>query len=88
MNSLSALLALFLVPAAYAAPVIMMAQNRQAAKDRLMAEQDYVINIKAEEEVKSIMMHLEQQDEVMIDILRRIEAQHRVMLDKMDTQRA
>jgi len=33
-----------------------------------MAEQDYVVNIKAEDEVKSIMAHLEQQDEVMIDI--------------------
>ena len=70
--------------AAYAAPIIMMSQNRQAAKDRLMAEQDYVVNIKAEEEVKSIMAHLEQQDEVMIDILRRIEAQHQVIMKRMD----
>ena len=31
--------------AAYAAPIIMMSQNRQAAKDRLMAEQDYEINL-------------------------------------------
>jgi uncharacterized membrane protein len=69
--------------AAYAAPIIMMSQNRQAAKDRLMAEQDYVVNIKAEEEVKAIMGHLEQQDEVMIDILKRIEAQHLVMMDKI-----
>jgi len=66
--------------AAYAAPIIMMSQNRQAAKDRLMAEQDYVVNVQAEEEVKAIMHHLEQQDEVMIDILRRIEAQHQVIL--------
>jgi uncharacterized membrane protein len=69
--------------AAYAAPIIMMSQNRQAAKDRLMAEQDYVVNLKAEEEVKSIMHHLEQQDEVMLDILRRIEAQHQVILGKL-----
>jgi uncharacterized membrane protein len=69
--------------AAYAAPIIMMSQNRQAAKDRLMAEQDYVVNIKAEEEVKSIMAHLEQQDEVMIDILRRIEAQHQVIMSRL-----
>jgi uncharacterized membrane protein len=62
----------------------MMSQNRQAAKDRLMAEQDYVVNIKAEEEVKSIMAHLEQQDEVMIDILRRIELQHQVIMKSMD----
>src|SRR5215475_10068557 len=62
--------------AAYAAPIIMMSQNRQADKDRLMAEHDYQINKKAEQEVKDIMHHLEQQDEFMIDILRRLEAQH------------
>jgi uncharacterized membrane protein len=66
--------------AAYAAPIIMMSQNRQADKDRLMAEHDYEINTKAEQEVKSIMLHLEQQDEVMIDILRRLEAQHEALL--------
>jgi hypothetical protein len=49
-----------------------------------MAEQDYVVNIKAEEEVKSIMAHLEQQDEVMIDILRRIESQHQVIMGKLE----
>jgi uncharacterized membrane protein len=66
--------------AAYAAPIIMMSQNRQAAKDRLMAEEDYHINTKAEEELKAIMHHLEQQDEVMIDILRRLEEQHEALL--------
>ncbi len=68
--------------AAYAAPIIMMSQNRQAAKDRLMAEQDYMVNTKAEEEVKSIMLHLEQQDEAMIDILRKLEEQHEALLDR------
>lgn len=66
--------------AAYAAPIIMMSQNRQADKDRLMAEHDYQINMKAEQEVKSIMQHLEQQDELMIDILKRLEAQHQMMI--------
>ena len=41
--------------AAYAAPIIMMSQNRQADKDRLAAEVDYQINVKAEEEVKAMM---------------------------------
>jgi uncharacterized membrane protein len=68
--------------AAYAAPIIMMSQNRQAAKDRLMAEQDYEVNCKAEDELKSIMSHLEQQDEVMLDVLRRMEGQHQVILGK------
>jgi uncharacterized membrane protein len=70
--------------AAYAAPIIMMSQNRQAAKDRLMAEQDYEINLKAEDELKSIMSHLEQQDEVMLDVLRRMEGQHQVIMGKLE----
>jgi uncharacterized membrane protein len=76
--------------AAYAAPIIMMSQNRQAAKDRLMAEQDYEVNTKAEDEVKAIMHHLEQQDEVMIDILRRLEEQQKLLLEAhalLDTPR-
>ena len=68
--------------AAYAAPIIMMSQNRQADKDRLMAQHDYEINLKAEREVKDIMHHLEQQDDIMIDILHRLEAQHRALLDR------
>src|SRR5215470_890619 len=68
--------------AAYAAPIIMMSQNRQADKDRLMSQHDYQINLKAEQEVKAIMHHLEQQDDIMIDILRNLEAQHRALLDR------
>src|SRR5690242_19788217 len=67
---------------AYAAPIIMMSQNRQADKDRLMAQHDYEINLKAEREVKDIMHHLEQQDDLMIDILHRLEAQHQVLLGR------
>ena len=37
--------------AALQAPIIMMSQNRQAAKDRLQADLDYRINLKAELEV-------------------------------------
>ena|SRR6185437_13015942 len=73
--------------AAYAAPIIMMSQNRLAAKDRLMAEQDYMVNTKVEEEVKAIMYHLEQQDEAMIDILRRIEEQHLAVMNGFGAMR-
>jgi uncharacterized membrane protein len=38
--------------AAYAAPFIMMAQNRQQDIDRKKAENDYNINIKAELEIE------------------------------------
>ncbi len=45
--------------AAYAAPVIMMSQNRQSAKDRLNAEHDYQIDIRAELEVAAIQQRLD-----------------------------
>ncbi|MBW4628629.1 MAG: DUF1003 domain-containing protein [Brasilonema octagenarum HA4186-MV1] len=38
--------------AAYAAPIIMMSQNRQAAIDRQEAKHDYEINMKAELEIE------------------------------------
>src|SRR6476659_5771816 len=40
--------------AAYAAPIIMMSQNRQAAKDRLQADEDYRVNCQAEEEIAMV----------------------------------
>lgn len=69
--------------AAYSGPIIMMAQNRQAAKDRAMAEQDYITNVTAEQEVKAIMTHLATQDEVMIRMLKQIEAQHITIMEKL-----
>jgi uncharacterized membrane protein len=40
--------------AAIQAPVIMMSQNRQEAKDRLRSEHDYQINLKAELEIRHL----------------------------------
>ncbi|HEY6007632.1 MAG TPA: DUF1003 domain-containing protein [Geobacteraceae bacterium] len=40
--------------AALQAPVIMMSQNRQEAKDRLRSQQDYRINLKAELEIRHL----------------------------------
>lgn len=40
--------------AALQAPVIMMSQNRQAAKDRLAAALDYEVNLKAETEIADL----------------------------------
>lgn len=40
--------------AAMQAPVIMMSQNRQEAKDRLRAENDYRVNLKAELEIRNL----------------------------------
>lgn len=40
--------------AALQAPVIMMSQNRQAQRDRLRAENDYKVNLKAEIEIRTL----------------------------------
>ncbi|SFZ82815.1 Uncharacterized membrane protein [Devosia enhydra] len=40
--------------AAVQAPVIMMSQNRQAAKDRLVSQHDYAVNLKAEIEIMAL----------------------------------
>ncbi|WP_246038886.1 DUF1003 domain-containing protein [Peristeroidobacter soli] len=40
--------------AALQAPIIMMSQNRQADKDRLMATHDYEVNLKAEIEIMAL----------------------------------
>lgn len=59
--------------AAYTGPVVMMSQNRQAEKDRLMAEHDYAINKKAEEEIKILMEHLVHQDELLLQMMTRLD---------------
>lgn len=60
--------------AAYTGPIVMMSQNRQAEKDRLMAEHDFEVNVKAEEEIKVIMQHLVHQDDLILEILTRMDA--------------
>ncbi|MHB2265155.1 DUF1003 domain-containing protein [Aliihoeflea sp. PC F10.4] len=40
--------------AALQAPIIMMSQNRQGARDRLEAEHDYAVNLKAELEIMAL----------------------------------
>jgi hypothetical protein len=54
-------------------PLIMVGQNLQGRHAELRAEHDYETNIKAEKEIESILLHLEKQDEMMLDILKRIE---------------
>ena len=55
------LLNLFLsMLAAIQAPIIMMSQNRQAAKDRLDAAHDYEVNLKAELEILSLHEKLDE----------------------------
>ncbi len=45
---------MFSVQAAYAGPVIMMSQNRQAERDRMQAQSDFDTNVKAELEIEDL----------------------------------
>ncbi len=66
--------------AAYSAPFVMMSQNRQAEKDRLTAQNDYLCDTKGEEEIRHIMEHLDHQDTVILQILQRMEIQHKEVI--------
>jgi uncharacterized membrane protein len=46
--------------AALQAPVILMSQNRQAARDRRRSEEDYEVNLKAELEIKALHEKIDQ----------------------------
>ncbi len=69
--------------AAYAAPFVMMSQNRQSEKDRLTAQNDYTTDCKGEEEIRYIMEHLDHQDTLILQIIKRLEAQHEEMLQHL-----
>jgi uncharacterized membrane protein len=72
------LLNLFLsLQAAYAAPVIMMSQNRQSEIDRVRAENDYAVNRKAEEEIRVVLQHLEAQNRALEILLADRDRRHR-----------
>lgn len=69
------LMNLFLsLQAAYTAPMLMMSQNRLAARDRLEAHNDYEINRKAEEEVRAVLDHLTAQDQALTKIVEALAA--------------
>lgn len=68
--------------AAIQAPIIMMSQNRQEEKDRLRAEHDYQVNLKAELEIRHLnekvdyiihqWINLMETQDIQLDILQEI----------------
>jgi CRP/FNR family cyclic AMP-dependent transcriptional regulator len=54
--------------AAIQAPVIMMSQNRQDAKDRLRGELDYDVNRRAAADIQGLARKLNQLDEKIDDV--------------------
>jgi len=52
----------FSTQAAYAAPIIMMSQNRQSERDRMQAQADYQTNIEAKQEIEALTLILNKLD--------------------------
>ena len=54
-------------------PLIMVGQNLQSKHSEIRAEMDFEINKKAEAEIETILMHLENQNDLILQILKRLE---------------
>lgn len=54
-------------------PLIMVGQNLQGRHAEIRAEADFEVNVKAEVEIENILKHLENQDEMILKILHRLE---------------
>ncbi|MCG6534334.1 MAG: DUF1003 domain-containing protein [Syntrophales bacterium LBB04] len=64
---------LFSVQAAYAAPIIMMSQNRQSERDRHQADNDYKTNVEAKKEIEDIQIAIARiEDEKLNEIQNRL----------------
>lgn len=61
------------------ASLVLMMLTLSSDRDRVRAQQEYEVAVKAEEEMRAVMAHLEAQDEVMLQILQRLERNDRAV---------
>lgn len=54
-------------------PLIMVGQNLQGKHAEARAESDFEVNVKAEREIETVLLHLENQTELLLQIVRRLE---------------
>ncbi|MCL5019643.1 MAG: DUF1003 domain-containing protein [Patescibacteria group bacterium] len=54
-------------------PLIMVGQNLQGRHAELRAQHDFETNVKAEKEIETLFLHLDRQEKMMSEILKRIE---------------
>lgn len=54
-------------------PLIMVGQNLQGRHSEVRSEADFEVNVQAEREIETILQHLENQNELILKILRRLE---------------
>jgi uncharacterized membrane protein len=75
--------------AALQAPIIMMSQNRLAAKDRMDAAQDYEVNLKAEVEINHLHEKLDQlREKLWADLVDMQQEQIRLLKTLLDQRSA
>ena len=72
--------------AALQAPIIMMSQNRKEEKDRKRSENDYLINLKAELELRSLHQKMDLLLEEQIKVLFESQARQMDLLEKISKQ--
>jgi uncharacterized membrane protein len=70
--------------AALQAPVILMSQNRQEEKDRIRSENDYLINLKAEMQIRSLHQKIDVLLEDQIKTLYETQARQFEMLEEIN----
>ena len=54
-------------------PLIMVGQNLQGRHSEARAENDLEVNIKAEKEIELVLEHLEYQNAILIDLVKKLE---------------
>ena len=57
-------------------PLIMVGQNIQGKHAEARAEADFEVNVQAEEEIETILQHLENQNDLILKILNTLEGQN------------
>jgi uncharacterized membrane protein len=67
--------------AAIQAPIIMMSQNRMETKDRIRARNDYVVNLKAELEIRNLNERI---DNLLTEQWQRLLEIQKIQMDMMD----
>ena len=72
--------------AALQAPVIMMSQNRQEEKDRMRGENDYLINLKAEMQIRSMNQKIDILIEEQIQTLFATQEKQFALLQAIDSK--
>lgn len=72
--------------AALQAPIIMMSQNRKEEKDHKRSENDYLINLKAELELRSLHQKMDLLLEEQIKVLFESQARQMDLLEKISKQ--